>query len=60
MVIIVVAVIVGAVLILGVLVGASIHRELTRRQRRRLAAERMALLHEWESLEYRRRISPGA
>jgi hypothetical protein len=60
MMIIIVVVIVGAVLILGVLVGASIHRELSRRERRRLAAERMALLHEWEALDYRRRISPGA
>jgi hypothetical protein len=60
MVVIIVVVIVGALLILGVLVGASIHREVTRRERRRLAAERMALLREWEALEYRRRISPGA
>ena len=49
-------VVLWTVLVMGVLIGASIHREATRRRRRRVAREQANVEHDRALLESERRL----
>lgn len=54
--IIVTVVITAGVMILGILIGISVHREATRRRRTRLHLQEMELALEWAALDGQRRF----
>lgn len=56
MVVIVAVVVLWTVLVLGMLVGVSVHREATRRQRRRVEADQRQIARDREVLEEERRL----
>jgi cytochrome c oxidase assembly factor CtaG len=60
MTIIVMMVVVPTLVILGVLVGMSVHREATRRRRQRLHRQELDLALEWSALMEERRTSDHA